>query len=151
VKVGDIMRWPGKASLRCFQGQRGITLIETLVGLALLGIIAVAFLSGLFTITKAVSLSQESVSVDSLIKSQIEYIRVQDYVAAADYSPDDPDNRYELIDIPADLAAAGYSVETYPPETILSEAGGYELQKITVAVKRDGKAKLVVSIYRVSD
>ena len=140
------MRWPGKANLRFCQ--RGISLIETLVGLALLGIIAVAFLTGLFTISKAVSLTQERVSVDSLVKSQIEYIRVQDYVAVV---PDDPDNRYELIDIPADLAAAGYSVETYPPETILSEAGGYELQKTTVAVKRDGKAELVVSIYRVSD
>ena len=142
------MRWPGKASLRFFQGQRGISLIETLVGLALFGIIAVAFLSGLFTTSKAVSLSQERVSVDSLVKSQIEYIRVQDYLAVV---PGDPDNRYELIDIPADLAAAGYSVETYPPETILSEAGGYELQKTTVAVKRDGKAELVISIYRVSD
>ncbi len=144
------MRWPGKASLRFFQGQRGISLIETLVGLALLGIIAVAFLTGLFTISKAVSLSQESVSVDSLVKSQIEYIRVQDYVAVADY----PANPYEVIVIPPDLAAAGYSVELIdmnPPPTILSEAGGYELQKITVAVKRDGKAKLVVSIYRVSD
>lgn len=131
-----------------------MSLIETLVGLALLGIIAVAFLSGLFTTSKAVSLSQESVSVDSLVKSQIEYIRVQDYVAVDDYSPDDPDNHYELIDILPDLAAAGYSVELIdmnPPPTILSEAGGYELQKITVAVKRDGKAELVVSIYRVSD
>jgi len=134
------------------RGQRGISLIETLLGLALLGIFAVAFLTGLFTISKAVSLSQESVSVDSLVKSQIEYIRVQDYVAVDDYSPDDPDHRYELINIlPADLAAAGYSVEIYPPATILSEAGGYELQKITVAVKHDGKAELVVSIYRVSD
>ena len=146
------MRWRGKASLRFFQGQRGISLIETLVGLALLGIIAVAFLSGLATTLKGVSLSQERVSVDSLVKSQIEYIKTQAYVAVADYRPDEEGKRYELINILPDLAAAGYSVEVIViPPTILSEAGGYELQKITVAVKRDGKAELVVSIYRVSD
>jgi len=135
------------------RGQRGFLLIDVLVGLAIVGLITVAFLSGLTTALKAVSLSQERVSVESLVKSQIEYIKTQAYVAVDDYSPDDPDNRYEVIVIP-DLAAAGYSVELIdmnPPPTILSEAGGYELQKITVAVKRDGQAKLVVSIYRVSD
>ena len=133
-----------------FRGQKGFLLIEILVGLALLGAIAVAFLSGLSTTFTGVSVSQESVSAESLAKSQIEYIKTQDYVAVADYNPADPDNRYELIDVPADLAAAGYSVEITPPETILSEAGGYELQRITVAVKRDDKGKLTVSIYRVS-
>ena len=134
-----------------FRGQKGFLLIEILVGLALLGIITVAFLNGLSATAKGVSLSQERVSAESLAKSQIEYIKLQDYVLVADYNPDDPANRYELIDTPADLAAAGYSVEINTPETILSEAGGYELQNITVAVKRDGKGKLVVSIYRVSD
>ena len=131
--------------------QKGFLLIEILVGLVFVGVITVAFLSGLATTLKGVSASQERVAVDSLAKSQIEYIKTQDYVAVTDYDPDDPANRYELIDIPADLAAAGYSVEMNPPETILSEPGGYELQNITVAVKRDGKGKLAVSIYRVSD
>ena len=134
-----------------FRGQKGFLLIEILVGLALLGIITAAFLNGLSTTAKGVEVSQERVSAESLAKSQIEYIKIQDYVAVVDYNPDDPANRYELIDTPADLAAAGYSVEILPPETVLSEAGGYELQNITVAVKRDGKGKLVVSIYRVSD
>ena len=134
-----------------FRGQKGFLLIEILVGLALLGIITVAFLNGLSTTAKGVSVSQERVSAESLAKSQIEYIRIQDYVAVASYNTTDPANRYELIDTPADLAAAGYSVEINPPETILSEAGGYELQNITVAVKRNDKGKLIVSIYRVSD
>lgn len=146
------MRWPGKASLRFMRGQKGFLLIDVLVGLAIVGLITVAFLSGLTTTLKGVSLSQERVSVDSLVKSQIEYIKTQAYVAVADYRPDEEGKRYEPIVVPPDLAAVGYSVEVIViPPTILSEAGGYELQKITVAVKRDGKAKLVVSIYRVSD
>jgi type II secretory pathway pseudopilin PulG len=131
-----------------FRGQKGFLLIEILVGLALLGIITVAFLNGLTTTFKGVSVSQERVSAESLAKSQIEYIKTQYYIAVVDYNPD---NRYELIDIPADLAAAGYSVEINPLETVLSEAGGYELQNITVVVKRNDKGKLTVSIYRVSD
>ncbi len=133
------------------RGQKGFLLIEILVGLALLGVISVAFLNGLSTTFKGVSVSQESVSAESLAKSQIEYIKTQDYIAVVDYNPADPDNRYELIIVPPDLTAAGYSVEINPPEIILSEAGGYELQSITVAVKRDDKGKLTVSIYRVSD
>ena len=141
-----------QSEFKIMRGQKGFLLIDVLVGLAIVGVITVAFLSGLTTTLKGVSLSQERVSVDSLVKSQIEYIKTQAYVAVDDYSPDDPDNRYEVIVIPPDLAAAGYSVELIViPPTILSEAGGYELQKITVAVKRDGKAELVVSIYRVSD
>ncbi len=145
------MRQARRGRCGVFRGQKGFLLIEILVGLAFVGVIAVAFLSGLATTFKGVSVSQERVSAESLAKSQIEYIKTQDYVAVADYNPDDPANRYELIDVPADLAAAGYSVEMNPPETILSETGGYELQNITVAVKRDGKGKLAVSIYRVSD
>ena len=138
---------------RCgvFWGQKGFLLIEILVGLALLGIITIALINGLITTFKGVSVSQERVYAESLAKSQIEYIKTQYYVAVADYNPADPANRYELIDVSADLAAAGYSIEINPPETVLSEAGGYELQNITVVVKRNDKGKLIVSIYRVSD
>ena len=145
------MRQVRRGRRRVFRGQKGFLLIEILVGLAFLGIITVAFLNGLFTTFKGVSVSQERVSAESLVKSQVEYIKTQDYVTVADYNPEDPANRYELINIPADLAAAGYSVEINPPETILSEAGGYELQSITVAVTHNDKGKLIVSIYRVSD
>ncbi|HEY83337.1 MAG TPA: type II secretion system protein [Dehalococcoidia bacterium] len=131
--------------------QRGFSLIEILVGLALLGLIGVAVLSGLTTTFRGVSVSEERVTADSLARSQIEYIKIQDYVQVADYNPDDPANRYELIDIPADLAAAGYSVEINPPELVLSGNGGFELQSITVAVRRNDQLKLSVEIYRVND
>jgi len=127
--------------------QKGFLLIEILVGLALMGIIAVGFTNGLSTTFKGVAVSQERVTAESLAKSQIEYIKVQDYIPVAEYDP--VTNCYELIDIPADLDAAGYTVEITSPEAIISEV--IELQSVTVVVKRNGEGKMSISVYRVGD
>ena len=130
--------------------QKGFLLIEILVGLALMGIIAAGFTNGLSTTFKGVTVSQERVTAESLAKSQIEYIKVQDYIPVADYNPNYPANRYELIDIPADLVAAGYTVEITSPERHpISDV--IELQSVTVAVKRNGEGKMSISVYRVGD
>jgi len=54
-----------------------------------------------------------------------------------------------VIDIPAPLGAAGYTVEIEPP-VIIEAAGisGYELQGITIRVKHHGAGKLTVIFYR---
>lgn len=127
--------------------QKGFLLIEILVGLALMGIIAVGFTNGLSTTFKGVTVSQERVTAESLAKSQIEYIKVQDYIPVAEYDP--VTNCYELIDIPADLVAAGYTVEINSPEAIISDV--IELQRITIAIKRNARGKLIISVYRVGD
>ncbi len=131
---GGIMRWLLKGKFKLLRKQTGFTLIEILVGVALLSIIGVAFLNGLFTTSKIVAISQESVAVESLAKSQIEFIKSQAYIAVADYNPDDPAYRYELIDVPANLVATGYSVEINPPVVIIPAGGGFELQSVTVVV-----------------
>ena len=127
--------------------QKGFLLIEILVGLALMGIIAAGFVNGLSTTFKGVTVSQERVTAESLAKSQIEYIKIQDYIPVAEYDP--VTNCYELIDIPADLIAAGYTVEITSPEAITSDV--VELQSITIAIKRNARGKLILSVYRVGD
>jgi len=129
--------------------QKGFLLIEILVGLALMGIIAAAFLNGLSTTFKGVTVSQESVTAESLAKSQIEYIKVQDYIPEIEYDPDDPAKRYDLIDILPDLVAAGYTVEINLNENVISDV--IELQSVTVAVKRNGEGKMSIEVYRVGD
>ena len=129
--------------------QKGFSLIEIMVSLALLGIIGVAFLNGLFTTSKATAVSQESVAVESLARSQMEYIKAQDYVLVITYDPGNPAYRYEVIDVPADLVGAGYTVEITPPVTIISPgAAGFELQSITVVIKRNGEGVFTLSSYR---
>ena len=131
--------------------QKGFLLIEILVGLALLGAITVALLNGMSTAFKGISVSQERVAAESLAKSQIEYIKVQDYVLVADYNPNDPANRYELIDIPADLLSAGYSIEINTPQIVTSSnETGFELQSVNVTVKRSEQGKLIITFYNLN-
>ena len=131
--------------------ESGVTLIETLVALAILGAVGVAFLSGMATTSRAVMVSQERVVAESLAKSQLEYIEAQDYISEADYDPNDPAKRYGLINISDELVEGGYSIEMNPPQTIVSpDAGkGFEIQSIAVVVKRDGEEMLTLSDYKI--
>jgi len=137
-----------REKFKLFQRENGVSLIEILVGVAILSTVGVAFLNGLFTTSKAVALSQESVHEESLARSQTDYIKTQDYILVSDYDP--VTNCYDLIDVPAAFAAAGYSVEIDPPVVIVSQSeGGFELQSITVVIKRDGEKTFTISFYRV--
>ena len=132
------------------KGEKGFSLIETLIALALLGITAVAFLSGLGTTFKAIAVGQERVVAESLGKSQLEYIKAQDYIPVVEYDPVNPEKCYQLIDISEDLVEEGYGVGISAPETIGSPDGGdFELQSITVVIKRNNEQIMMLSDYKV--
>ncbi len=59
--------------------ERGVTLIETLVALAILGIVAVGFLGALATGAKAMFTADERTTAESLARGQMEYIKNQGY------------------------------------------------------------------------
>ena len=128
---------------RFFRVQKGVSLIDTVIALGILGLIGVAFLSGLTATSRAVMISQEDVLVESLAKSQVEHIKAQNYIPVDDYVPETC--YYEKIDdIPA-----GYDIEIIPPQTIIApDTGPFELQLITVVVKRNGKGVFTMSMYR---
>ena len=107
---------------KTFQGNsRGLGLIEVMVALALLGIIAVAFLGGLATASKAIFIADERATAESLARSQMEYVKNQDYI---DYSV--PGHKvYELITTPA----------------------GYEIEPVTVEQLQNGLQKITVKVY----
>jgi len=132
------------------KSQSGISFVEILAALSIVAVITIAFISGMNGAFKGIEMSQERVAAESLAKSQVEYIKVQDFVSVATYNPGDPANRYELIDISSDLVGAGYTVEINSPQIVISGTqSGFELQSITVVVKRNGEAKLRMSFYRV--
>jgi type II secretory pathway pseudopilin PulG len=134
---------------RLHHRQEGLTLIETLVGLAIFAAIGVALMNGLSTGYKTVGVSQERTYAESLAKSQVEYIKTQAYISVVNYDPDDPAKRYGVVDIPTHLTNTGYTIEVEPPEVVeAAGVSGYELQGITIRVKHHGATKLTIVFYR---
>ena len=126
--------------------ETGVTLIETSIALAILGLIAVVFLSGLATASKATIIADEQATAESLARSQMEYVKNQGYINYAD-----PDHgEYGLITTPA-----SYSVEVtaspIDPGTGEPLPSGEDdgIQKITVTVKHSDKLILTVEGYKV--
>ena len=111
-------------------GEQGLTLIEVLIALGILAAVAVIFLVGLTTSTRAVMVSQKSVAAESLAKSQMEDTKAQTYVDGA--------TTYPTIAVPADLTSQHYAitVAAAPPPGHTTTDG---IQKITVIVVKQGE------------
>lgn len=129
-------------------GERGFTLIETLVALALLGITALVFLGGISIMYKGSSVAKEHVDAESLAISQWESIKAQDYIETAEYS--EPGNSYQLIDIPEDLAGQDYEIIIESPQAIVTPGGDgyYECQSLTVIVRHEEREVIRITDFK---
>ena len=119
--------------MKLVSGQKGTTLIEVLIAIALLGMIAVPFLTALSTSSRALIIADERTTAESLIRSQMEYVKSQEYDANGIYA--------EIAD--ADIPV-GYDVYLANVTEL-----GPGLQEITVTVERDGEVVLTTSTYKV--
>lgn len=115
------------------KNEKGFTLIEVLVALAILGIIGTGFLMALATASKAIIIADERTTAESLARSQMEYVKNQAYI---DYSESGHDD-YDLI-----TNTEGFDIE------LLVEPVQTGLQKITVTVSRDGKEVITLEDYK---
>ena len=134
------MRGLGVAKmLRIFSfGESGISLIEVVAALAILSAVAVAFLSGLATTSKANIIDDEQATAESLARSQMEWLKNVDYVyEATEYSP---------APLPTDADYISYSVIT-TAEPLHNPDDG--IQKIAVTVKRVDKEIVILEDYKV--
>jgi len=96
------------------KSEKGFTLIETVVALALMSIISVSFLSGLATTSSSRALAEERVSAKILAEAQMENVKKQAYT-----------DNYTLI---TPDGYDGYSTN------LTVEDFYYNLQKITVTI-----------------
>ncbi len=117
--------------------ESGVTLLETVVALAILGTIAVTFLSGLVITTKAAFTTDERATAESLAQSQMEGVKNASYNAAG-YSPAPIPTGKDYINYSADITAESLNT---PDEGI---------QKITVTVKRSGEQVFTLEGYKLS-
>ena len=147
--------------VRLMKNEKGFSLIEVMIAIALLGIIGVAILGGLATASKAMFVADERATAESLARSQMEYVKNQSYSTINvdwDYtvtdsgrsSSDAPD---WWLDVspggnPPFLSSnyAGYSVEAIADE----DAAKVGLQSITVTVKHDGTTIITLEGYKVN-
>ncbi len=118
--------------------QSGVALLETLVALALLGAIAVAFLSGLSTSAKATVVANEQNTAESLALAQMEWAKQLAYSEnATGYAP---------APVPDDVDYTGYSASITAEPVHATDDG---IQKITVTVTRNSKEVLELESYKV--
>jgi len=127
-----LWRWqPFKLAKGCFGGkEKGVTLLETAVALALLGMVSTAIFFGLATTSKAVFLANERTTALSLAQSQTEHVNTLAYPPT--------DGRYA----PAPIPYENYNVDIYADESY----GG--ILKITVTVSHHGTPVYTLESYK---
>ena len=130
-----------KLSRRLNPGTRresGLTLLEALVALAILGTIVVIFLGGIIGTTKAAFVADEQTTAESLAQSQMEWAQNATYIA----SP----TQYTPSPIPSGKDYLNYSANiTATPVNGIDNG----IQKVTVTIRRSEKLVYTLEDYKV--
>ena len=109
------------------KGQQGFGLVETLVAMAILGVIGVGFIQALGTTSEGTDIHEERVTASSLAQSQVEYIKSLGYDATA--SNPDPGVDYPVgVSLPLNYSM---TVDTTEEQT--------------------GKQEVTVKVYHLED
>ena len=112
------------------KSETGSSLIETVVALAILGIIGVAFLSALATTSNTRSIADEHASARILAESQMENIKKQTYAFS-----------YDPVPIPAD----------YPGYTAVVDIDNLRngnIQKVTITIRHHDRDIETLESYK---
>jgi prepilin-type N-terminal cleavage/methylation domain-containing protein len=143
--------------------EKGYSLIEVVLALALLGIVAIAFLSAMATGSRAIFIADEQATAESLARTQMEYVRGQEYIMAVDYdgTPGSGETIYEKItEIPADYTIMSIDRDgdtvvniigvPWDPDPLINQplvvdAG---LQRIKLVVGHHGKELITLEGYK---
>ena len=123
------------------KSEKGFTLIEVALSIALLGLVAATLLSGLATGSRAILIVDERTTAESLARTQIEYVRDQDYspapwnytVSSSDRSTTDPPDWWDDDHPP--LLSSDYDSYTARIDAQLIHALDDGLQRITVVIE----------------
>jgi prepilin-type N-terminal cleavage/methylation domain-containing protein len=130
------------------KNEKGFSLIEIMIALALLGVIAVAFLGALATASNTIIVTDKHATAESLARSEMEFVKKQDYSSAPwNYtvtssgrsSTDPPDNWWT----------------TSPPPLLSSDYNGYTVTVsaglLQLHATDDGIQKITITVKHISD
>ena len=120
------------------KNEKGFSLIETLIGLVIFGLIGIAILSSLAASARSNITNGNLTTEESLARTQLEYIQSQGYINEANPV-------YQAITTPT-----GYSFVTPMAAPAGTTGNDIYLQKITVSVKHNNNTLFTVTDYKVN-
>jgi len=129
--AGTIHRWLN--TLQAFKDEGGISLVEALVTIAVIGVALVAFSIALSTGSLAVNESDQEVTAQSLARTQMEYVKGCAYDPYA--------TTYPAIDT-TDNFSISVAVTSVPGANI-------NIQKVTATISKNAVVLLTVEDYKV--
>ena len=118
--------------------EKGISLIEILIAIAVLGLVGITFLSSMVTSTNATVITREQAVAENLVRNEAEYVKDCVYQYDASEYPVDP-----TLTIPAEW--------TVPPPTVVPVHGvDNGMQEVTVSAQYQGNTVLSIIVYKVA-
>lgn len=126
--------------LKALKNKSGISFIEVLIAMAILGIVATAFITAIFVATMSIAIADERTNAESLAKTQMEYVKQQPYNDSGLYSKIDLDDTKYLQYV----EGTRYSIRSVNSEDIIVE------EIIAVPVHEgtdDGLQKIILKIF----
>ncbi len=138
--------------LKSMRNEKGLSLMEVVIALALLGVIGLAFLGALSTASKGVFVTDERATAESLARSEMEYVKRQPY-AEDDYIP-------WAYDVPSGTSPIGQLPDWWDTDHTLPD--GHDDYSATVyadpldpdndgTTDNDGLLLITVTIYHLGD
>lgn len=126
--------------------EKGLSLVESVVAIAIMGVAIVAFVLALSTGTMAVSQVEEEVVAQRLARTQLEYVKSYPYDSEAAtypyvYTYDGTYNPNPII------LPEGYTIAVEVSSTPDTDT---DIQKIAVTISQDGDDILIVEDYKVN-
>jgi len=121
------------------KSEKGFSLIEATISLAILALLAVVFLGGLATTSRAGLILDEHSKAQNLARNQMEYVKSQGYIPNA--------TEYPLAQIPDEYQGYSANITADP----LYNEGGIPrdgIQKITVTIEHDDKVVATLECYK---
>jgi len=151
---------------RACQGHSpGFTLIEVVIAIALIGLIGAAVLSALSTASLALIIADQRATAESLARTQMEYVKSQNYTAAADtgvanYTKIETTDflGYSICSVDCSINGANEPVNCGPNDPVIAvpwDTGNNTaldvdngLQKVKLVIKHDDDIIVVLEDYK---
>ena len=132
------------------KSQKGFSLIETLLGLVIFGLIGIAILTSLAASTRSNMTNGNLTKAESLARAQMEYIQSQPYNATNNGTIYPPE--YSTISLPNGFSfatpIANMAVRIDDEGNLVTSDDG--LQKISVSVQHDNHTLFIATDYKVN-